>query len=830
MNYGKFFRLNQSLSKIEDGVAIFDYIDLPAYFEASVENKMSPKYPINVTITEDCIRFRVHYSNYYVNDSSSYIYDVKKAMKGAHINDDDAIIPLNHMDEVIMEFPYMNDSTDRLYKRLREVYDTSYPAIIKGEKNIINNFIYDLIIKRYQKLTKEPEDFSLQESLYHNLRVYNDGDLSYSTLWLMGLSANGEYSLSSNAKKDDLPKVEEESNCITGFLRKLVLDFMFDLNHSDVFQTSKYYQAMYTGLMSNFYFSALIHKCEYYYYRGLITDVIDKKRIKDPTKRTDHVRCLYAQKLFGAEKAWIQDIMSPASEKYFEHYYTNNSSDKGSLLSELSSFIKRLWNPYRFKVWNSWFAKPEEEMRRVCFTMKDDCEENHLCNSETIVEYLNLFAYKSDEASNKMIKDSENFRVAISQWYLKRYAFVDVLHMHMFKSANWFFFIAMLLIISLLFVFPESVTKQFWLDRINIAKFVGGVTVVVLLYKGMRAYWPRIKKERNDFTLGETRKILVFKRTIAIVLITTLLFFVLIYAPNFVNDYFPCWSDAMNEESSNGTLSKLAFVLAQIGAIVFINKYINKICNLHWLSNMHLFYPRLIASITTAWLTLAIGNELFGTFFDSIVSWSTSIWLAVIVFVFAMYEINNMLPFENIWNRLYRCLGIIVISYVISLIVGLFIINFTGERFLERSGVLEDFYSQYVNGDEKQVENKHYSFYSSTSDASISQDSSTMQVSITNILEERDSLRKLTKLHGTISMNNNEKNGLSDAERLKGLEKVYIVKKGTTDRKHPVVTTWKVGNSKFFILRDFLIQFAFVAMFIGLFIQMLFEEKSITEV
>ena len=37
----------------------------------------------------------------------------------------------------------------------------------------------------------------------------------------------------------------------------------------------------------------------------------------------------------------------------------------------------------------------------------------------------------------------------------------------------------------------------------------------------------------------------------------------------------------------------------------------------------------------------------------------------------------------------------------------------------------------------------------------------------------------------------------------------------------------KVSEYKFFILYDFLIQFAVVAMFIGIFIQMIFEEKNI---
>ena len=34
---------------------------------------------------------------------------------------------------------------------------------------------------------------------------------------------------------------------------------------------------------------------------------------------------------------------------------------------------------------------------------------------------------------------------------------------------------------------------------------------------------------------------------------------------------------------------------------------------------------------------------------------------------------------------------------------------------------------------------------------------------------------------------------------------------------------------KFFILHDFLVQFAVVAMFIGIFINMIFEEKNVTE-
>ena len=71
------------------------------------------------------------------------------------------------------------------------------------------------------------------------------------------------------------------------------------------------------------------------------------------------------------------------------------------------------------------------------------------------------------------------------------------------------------------------------------------------------------------------------------------------------------WQICMNEESTNGTLAKIFYIVVQIALIVCGGKIINKFFHLNWLANMHLFYPRLVASIATAWLSLAIGNELF---------------------------------------------------------------------------------------------------------------------------------------------------------------------------------------------------------------------------
>ena len=174
---------------------------------------------------------------------------------------------------------------------------------------------------------------------------------------------------------------------------------------------------------------------------------------------------------------------------------------------------------------------------------------------------------------------------------------------------------------------------------------------------------------------------------------------------------------------------------------------------------------------------------------------------------------------------------------MISLIVGMFIINFTGERFLERSGVLESFYNDYVDNGEifKQVENRRYRLitYPSISQSNNCVDTIKGKILIP-IKSLRDSVTHNGEIEGELMLVQNDNKKLTDEVLLKKLDSVHIVANSLNNSEfspqHPIVTKWELGNSNFFILRDFLIQFAFVAMFIGIFIQMIFEEKSITEV
>ena len=56
---GRYFRLDVDTSVVGDGISVFEYHDLPIYFEEF--NGMSPRYPISVVISAEEVKFLIHY-------------------------------------------------------------------------------------------------------------------------------------------------------------------------------------------------------------------------------------------------------------------------------------------------------------------------------------------------------------------------------------------------------------------------------------------------------------------------------------------------------------------------------------------------------------------------------------------------------------------------------------------------------------------------------------------------------------------------------------------------------------------------------------------------
>ena len=888
MNYGKFFRLNRSLSKIEEGIAIYDYVDLPAYFTPSVENHLSPKYPISVNITSTSVSFRLHYCAYKIEGQKDnlenytcYTYDsddFKIKNKDKYQSGDD--IKVAHMEEVILELPFIENATSVLSDIIKDIYITNFPQMIGGSTSTGGRFLEQLINKRYpkssewksiEKLKKEGDTEAL---LYGTLREASDDSPSYSTLWLMDLIKDVEGE--KDKKRIDLYNKEDGS--VVAFLRKLLLDFMFDLKHSDIFQNSANYQQMYSGLMSDFFFSALMHKCEYYYYRKLTKQAIEKAGKKDRDRITE----LYASELNKAETQWINDIMSLQAEKHFEHH---NRANK---------WYQELFGHNSFACWPSWFAEPEEEMRRVCFTMIEKTKGNkieHVCNTETLVDLLGLERQSSKKAlAVKMIKSRDELLERISKWFLKRYDFNDVIHLHIAKHLNFIIFVFVFcfliylfgaynellslvsfldsssfrpaMIFTLIISFAIILFYDFWREynyhnhcgftgksmrvlqilRLMLQEkkwvYVSWVSLVVGLIL-LLFYWQGFWQQANSFWLSFAHlkcwSVIadficnmgsqICSLVISVIILLVLLFYwirgLCIFKSNksklsvvrkvitikklfgclFVISLFFC---AYLYYPIIGK-SRVFSALIVFFVVFYSNQWFGIMPTIHPISSLHLLFPRLVAAITAGWLTMSLGFDIYVSFFDSIPRWSTAIAISGVVFIFIMYEISRIMPASNVIRKIFRSFEFLIISYCISLLVGVVVINFVGEKFLERGGYIGDYYEQHVDNNKRVVDTIAYN---SNANGEILNDSQWVTYGKAVI---------------------NRLNDIKDPNDIPDIKKVENLQEVTKDG-HKIVEKKNILGFEIYFMRDFLIMFSFIAMFWGIFIQMIFTgEKQMTE-
>jgi hypothetical protein len=92
------------------------------------------------------------------------------------------------------------------------------------------------------------------------------------------------------------------------------------------------------------------------------------------------------------------------------------------------------------------------------------------------------------------------------------------------------------------------------------------------------------------------------------------------------------------------------------------------------INNIHLLLPRLVASITAGWILLVIGNDIF----QEHLHWLVRPIIVIIVFTFILYENNKTLPNISTGTKICRAIQLMLISYSISLIVGIFAMDVLG--------------------------------------------------------------------------------------------------------------------------------------------------------
>lgn len=468
MNYGKFFRLNIENTCIEEGITIFEYIGFTAYDDLTSGKPMSPKYPITLVVNSTSVKFILHYCAFRSKGTTTYEFEIDNILPKSIDG-----LSVVHIEETLIELPFAGKGSESLTDIIKKLYRSQFPRVERNQKN--ND--------------KEEEQSSSEElAKYGNRFVYNrlnklfkEERFPHSKVYSPSPN-NGHYHIHAYSALDCMGSIggwktldvfDRDGRC-NGFLRKLMLDFMFDLNHSDIFQNSSNYHAMYTGLMANFYFSALLHKSEFYFYRQLLWDEAKDKEVgalKDlygelsyfETKgegssasvEMDEAIKLYADKKRRAEALWVNDIMSPQAEMLFFYDSVEISiwdrtigrinGVKNSSQTQKHSAANKIGSNKQ----KEWFEDPETEMRNVCFLKK------------------NKFAVDKCVAKkvSRICPVPEN-RKTISQWFMRRYDFKDVYRFHFsdvfgipvpcFGKISNYIICAVALIFALLSIIPCS--------------------------------------------------------------------------------------------------------------------------------------------------------------------------------------------------------------------------------------------------------------------------------------------------------------------------------------------------------------------------------------
>lgn len=736
MNSGSFFRLDLETSKVAEGITFFNYLDAPDFGDGFD----CLRYPIRVAISSESVSFFIHYFDDYKTGLANDVERKEELMRP------------HHAEETILLLPYGSANPEELSSSIKRVYNTTFP--------IGSSYLKGLIENRYVRKYEDDNNRLLKcEREYKRLQKSKVNKDSYSSLFIWGLLSS-----------DDRIIVSSESNCtISKFLRKLLLDFMFDLMHSDVFESSKYYSQMREGLMNDFFFSSIVKKCEFYYYRRLIRSRFDKiegsrdekiqdliskivrkkdseviqdsEKIKDliskivgkkdseiltelvdlkgelegklrekKEKGEDRItiseleellglvgelegklsiKNLYAEHLWYAEKAWVNTIMSPMAERHFAFtpdWYENQETREKH--RQQKQFIPS----------DSWFVDPEEEMERVLFPLekKREKEKYHYLNS---FELSNLIGSKDNTSVLKQ-------NTTISKWFYNRFDFSDAFRMHIFNFWNVAFVVFLALICGLVLAIPE-----FLACPLNLALYfavVGGAGLITAAKICSES--KKIKKESLDHFL-----IFIRRKREAIRALRLALFF--------------CATALCLWLSNSYSVMSIFVWLILCVVILLWDKLFIARHKIHLVDNVHLVLPRLVASITTAWIMLVIGNDIIKENF----AWPLWIVITIIVFFFILYENNKKIHNTTTGQKIWRAIELVIISYSISLVIGIFAIDI-------------------------------------------------LSVSLP------DGLRPY----------------------------MWAIKEGDP-------------NLSVFIYPQFLTQFSFLAMFIGVFIQMIFEEKSITE-
>lgn len=875
MNYGRFFVLDLESSDLSKGVAVFNYRSVKAYDYTC--GPLTPKYPVFLTITKDAIEFKVHYVQGRLSHNEEGKKDREKAAAGffdlrgvniTHQTDED--FPKDqlysvHVEAVILSLPLSSDLDvkDFLTGAVKKAYSVEYPRSDKNQEGKERNYLLQLIKQKQLKSTDE-----------------DDKGISFSSLPVFGIySEKGkERRAKMKQKKEEIDYNAdiEENGQISKFLRKLLLDFMFDLEHTDVFKNAANYEEFAIKLRGNFFFVALMSKANFYYYR----EVLKNELKQNLDNRAYALKKMKFQSVFldSAEKRWIDALQNPLANKEFPQ------SDNWYKINE------HLFRKKKNKRFQGWFSDPETELSRVYYADK-----KHNINSITVNQMISHWQYPVKKVFIHLIQ----FMIMVILPLLGIWTVMSFIKRWLFTAVPFPWEVSPVCFYSMLFLSIAALLAY--------VKISGNA-------KGLELRMERTSQwciRRYDFVNTSMH---IGRWPVGYIGMFLLLgwFF-----------YDIAW----------GNLSGGKDILIAIASLIIIyNTVVNlyyKILPIAFFSGpywyfrgVHILLPRLAAAIVTAWITITLSEDMFKAFFD--LSHQpfpiTAIMLTVVILVFVYFEIGKIVPYLSPVKKILRSLSLLLIGFFYAIVTGFLFIAFSADRFIERSDYLDDFYVNKVliKDSEYKVQDPGFfmvkEFYATVAKQfkpelfdSVVHAVNEYSANQTNLRQEPypEIAERLLKMYMIDSLDYNRFTALS-IELIKSytaetnnsvsekidliyehtttshviqskIERAYmaldslkeidrfttlnacaldslckrfficsdnhqIYRRGLSSIKYTpgagkespfnIAESFYIGTAKrieYIILWEFLVQFAFVSMFIGIFLQLILEEKPVTE-
>ena len=253
MNYGRFFDFDFESSYLQKGVTVFNY----KWLQQKPQGKRkSPRYPIYLVFTPEALLFNLHYYDFELQDEN---------WKSA-----------SHYHNTIIELRLSpnTDMADGLSESLNNAFNAQFP--MKANKPL-----RDMIRDSFASHDYEMSGFAQMQP--------------FKTEYIEVFAGVGE----------------------THFLRKIILDFLYDFEFTDVFKNVAFYDAISVKLRENFLFTALLNKLRYYYYRTVIcADELANCGIEDAGDWDKNFKFFFEQ-YANAEHAWVTTIMDEKAMKVF---------------------------------------------------------------------------------------------------------------------------------------------------------------------------------------------------------------------------------------------------------------------------------------------------------------------------------------------------------------------------------------------------------------------------------------------------------------------------------------------------------------------------------